>query len=1228
MTLNVRGIGNQKKRRAIFDHYRFLSDFLVLQETHSSKEIEQIWESEWGGRIIYSHGTTNARGVAILISKEFRTKVRNIETDEDGRYIIVDLHEIDEVIVTVVGIYAPNKDDPEFFKRIAQKLRSRSESKIILGDFNLVLDIEKDRKNTYNNNMCAMFEVENMIDEFSLIEIWRTRNEQKSEFSWIKLGKEQKASRIDFALVSRGLDHNIDLVQYISGFCTDHRALYFNLDISRQERGCGYWKFNNQLLQNAEFVQLMNCEIQQTLESSAEKKPSEQWEMLKQRIKKFAIKFSKSKVRDDKLIIGQLMEAVNEYESRLPLNRDETQLCTRTKIDLEEKVMERASGLIFRSKARWQEYGEKNTQYFFSLEKARYNAKTCYKIFDEDGNEVSTNQGILQVQQRFYQELYDVDQEVEFTLHNSYNIYVPEEIRTQQNQQIMMEELASAIKSMNNNKTPGQDGIPVDFYKVFWNQLKSSFHAMMLEVFENDILHSTARQGILNLIPKANKDTRYIKNLRPITLLNTDYKIIEKAVANKMIPALEHIIHQDQRGFMKNRRISVNIRKFLDIMHNAEKEDLEQVVLSLDFVKCFDKCSFLILHGSLEFFKFGEIVKTWTHILYKDFTVRVQNNGHFSDAIPIKKGVHQGGCCSSIYFLVIAEILAIALRENQEIDGVMISFIKHLLNQFADDMDIFSECNKKSLLSIFEELKRFQSQSGFTVSYDKTTLYRIGSLRHSNAKLYDIDQFKWSNEDITVLGVTIAHEDLIEKNYGDIVQKVKTVLGAWHNRGLTLLGKVQVVNTLVASLFVYKMSVLPQIPEGIVKNVDNIVRQFLWNGKKAKIAYAILQNPKKDGGLNLVNLKKKDKSLKATWPQTLKNEEDYSTLVYKILHCSRIGEDIWRCSLSPADVNSLRIDNNFWRDVLLAWSEYNFYNDRRIDNQLIWYNSEIRIQSKVVLWLDAYEKGLKYVYQLFEGGNFKSHAMIKSEYGLSEIRYNSLKVAIPKEWKDFFKSGLMGAFLPVPPHNYDLACNLYGKSFSRRVYRYLADDVMLVHNKYLKWIQEIGTDFCEGICDFGIQHTMLYKVTNITKYRSFQYRLLQRGLVTNIQMKKWGMITSDLCSFCQDHPETLVHLFFECPKIQSLWQEVLDYCRSRFKVHDMSLNAGSIIKNQLVKKASHVVNFVCLVTKQYIYRQRCIAQNINITELKAIFSHIESIEKYVAIKNEKLNHHLKKWLCD
>ena len=463
--------------------------------------------------------------------------------------------------------------------------------------------------------------------------------------------------------------------------------------------------------------------------------------------------------------------------------------------------------------------------------------------------------------------------------------------------------------------------------------------------YESKTLHPTARKGILNLIPKPNKDSRYIKNLRPITLLNTDYKIIEKVIANKMIPALKTLIHEDQRGFMEDRRISVNIRKFLDIMYWAEKEDFEAVVLSLDFVKCFDKCSFSILHGSLDYFGFGSVVKEWTKILYQDFTVKIQNNGNFSDEIPIQKGVHQGGCCSSIYFLVIAEILAISLRQSTKIEGITIRDIHNLLNQFADDMDVFSLAKEESIKAIFTELEKFRRQSGFTISYEKSQLYRIGSLRFSDAQMYSISEVQWTNKDITVLGVTITHDNnLMEKNYEKLVEKVRATVKAWDNRGLSLEVKVNVVNTLIGSQFVYKMMVLPSMSDKIIRTIENIIRDYLWSGKKAKIAFKTLQNPKKEGGLNLVNLQRKETALKATWPNILLKEHQYSQVVYATMRVSLLQHDIWRCTLAPEDVRTFSFGQKFWQDVLFAWSQYNYYFEQKIQNQIIWYNSRIRIK--------------------------------------------------------------------------------------------------------------------------------------------------------------------------------------------------------------------------------------------------------------------------------------------
>ena len=484
---------------------------------------------------------------------------------------------------------------------------------------------------------------------------------------------------------------------YLDGIKTDHRAVYMVVDLNYIERGKGYWKLNTSLLYNLEYITLINKEIESTVELSSHKSSKSIWEDIKKRIKKVTVDFTRSRTSEDRQIIASLSEKINKYESSLPLDAVDSAIYLSTKQDLEDKLFERARGIMFRSKVRWYEEGEKNTKYFFALEKARYNAKTCYKLVDDEGAEHIDPSSILEVQKTFYEKLYMEDKEVNFNLVNTYGIKVSEQNKLLQERMITGKDVGIAMLKMKNNKTPGQDGIPVDFYEVFWEKLKKPFIAMMEECYESNELHLTARKGILNLIPKPNKDSKFVKNLRPITLLNTDYKIMEKAVADKMVPALYDIIHTDQRGFMKDRRISVNIRKMLDIMHEAEVKDMAAVVLSLDFVKCFDRCSFSILHGSLEYFGFGYVVQNWTKILYSKYTVKVQNNGHFSGEIPIEKGVHQGGCCSAIYFLVIAEILAISLRSNEDIDGVVIRNIWNLLNQFADDMDIFSLCNEKSL---------------------------------------------------------------------------------------------------------------------------------------------------------------------------------------------------------------------------------------------------------------------------------------------------------------------------------------------------------------------------------------------------------------------------------------------------------------------------------------------------------------------------------------------------
>ena len=438
---------------------------------------------------------------------------------------------------------------------------------------------------------------------------------------------------------------------FLPGIKTDHRSILITIVDKRQERGRGYWKINNSLLTNTKLKEQVNMEIRATVQSSINKDAKTTWETIKSRVKRCVTKFARENASENNLVIGQLAEKITDFESRLPLIESESKIYEATKEDFNDKITQKTNGLMFRSKCRWISDGEKNSKYFYALEKSNYNAKTCYAIFDPNNPDqlLETQEQIIDKQKIFYQELYAKDQNINFDLINTHNIFVNDIDRLRQDSMLTLQELKDAVFAIAKNKTPGKDGLTADFYQVFWDELSVPFLNMVNQSYSDNKLHQTALQGVLNLIPKQNKDSRHIKNLRPITLLNTDYKIIEKAIAAKIMPSLYYLTNHNQRGSMPERRISVNIRKLLDIIFYAIENELEILIVSLDFAKCFDRVSFDILHGALKYFKFGEVVKNWTKILYKDFQVQVQNNEKFSDAIYVQKGIHQGGGVAQVY---------------------------------------------------------------------------------------------------------------------------------------------------------------------------------------------------------------------------------------------------------------------------------------------------------------------------------------------------------------------------------------------------------------------------------------------------------------------------------------------------------------------------------------------------------------------------------------------------
>ena len=170
------------------------------------------------------------------------------------------------------------------------------------------------------------------------------------------------------------------------------------------------------------------------------------------------------------------------------------------------------------------------------------------------------------------------------------------------------------------------------------------------------------------------------------------------------------------------------------------------------------------------------------------------------------------------------------------------------------------------------------------------------------------------------------------------------------------------------------------------------------------------------------------------------------------------------------------------------------------------------------------------------------------------------------------------------------------KDLSRNAYETLIEDKSLSH-KIEKWNFELDVNITTD--ELYRYFKNIYITTNIPKFRSFQYRLIHRAIITNVHLYKWRKISSDLCSFCGECRETYSHLFVMCKNIREIWVKTEEFLMS-YNESEIIFNIPNVIFNQLISSPRNVKNFVCLMLKQYIYKQRCLKQVPTFYEFRSI----------------------------
>ena len=1127
-TLNVRSMANCNKRRSLFEWFmKSHNGILFIQETHSCENTIEQWCKEWQCKFYCSHGTTNSRGVAIMIPNSIDHTVINQFKDENGRIIGVECELKNEKIV-FINCYFPTKDkqnDQLLTLRLLQEyLLPYADHSIVLGgDFNLTLDPSLDKQggtSAFAESTKFRQEIIAFLEAFALSDCLRIKNIGKKLFTWYSKHLKVR-SRLDYIFVSEQLLNRLTLCNKKLAILTDHYMVQITLQTEFSTRGKGYWKFNTSLLKDKDYIKLVKRSITKTVENNKESNRSMLWDIIKMNIRGETITFCSYKKRERQKHENELLQEIEILE-----NEDETdeniEKLAILRASLEDYLKLKVEGAAIRARVEWVEEGEKNSKFFLNLEKHRSQNKTISQLKLANGDILTESSDILNEQYRFYNELYSLHIENEKHTAEAEDIFLKNNVPQLTDEDIKhcegaitYSECTRALKDMKNNKTPGSDGFSVEFYKFFWKDISEHLINSLNFAFEKGEISIDQKRGLISLIPKKDKDRILLKNWRPIALLNTDYKILAKSLATRLKQVIGKIVDTDQTGYIKGRYIGENIRTVTDVIHYLSKKNLNGIILLIDFQKAFDSVSWRFIDKTLQKFNFGCQFRRWVNVLYNNSESSVLNNGHFTKFFKPSRGVRQGCPLSAYLFLLVVELLAVEIRSNKAIEGISIKNSELKISQMADDTTVFLK-SEVSISQLLKTLKQFAICSGLYTNVEKTKAYHYGINKPSINKF----NLEWETEPISFLGITITSDakENIEKNFLPKIKLMENLLKIWSLRNLSLKGKIVLINALIVSLFVYPAMIIG-IPDDTLKTIDRAIFNFLWSSKQPKIAQKVIQNNIHEGGLKMPNIFAKEKAWKLTW---FKRAVQQNSDAKWILLLDSILEDITFCHLMNSNIEkqNMYIDRlpTFYQEIFKTWFKIyqnNPVNTADVQNQMLWLNKEITVNKKPILWNEWYRKGIVYIYDIVDkNSEFYTAEQLFKIYGIkcNFLQILQIRQSIPYKWrqmladaKEVIKYKEINLFIISNNTN----CTLK-KTTSSIFYWMLMGKQVNTPSCIAKW-REIWNISDLEWKDIFSRH---FKICHEAYLQTFQYKILHRIIPCNHWLFNIKVKSSPNCTLC------------------------------------------------------------------------------------------------------------------
>lgn len=259
VSLNANGLRQPSKRRALFKELRTQNaDLYLLQETHSTTADQKIRAAEWGGKVFFSHGRSNSKGVAVLLNRNLDVPVTVLHSDDNGRLLIIQLA-IQGELIAIANLYAPTQSNPreqiDFIIECEEALAELEIQTLFLaGDLNTSISISKDPTDLSTNGAAYRTHIRSIMEDYSLMDIWKKQNPRSNRGTF---HRGSYSARLDYWLIPEHLQNPATSTNIIPLALSDHSMITLEVGVTMNERGPGHWRFDNSLLQDPAFKEKM-----------------------------------------------------------------------------------------------------------------------------------------------------------------------------------------------------------------------------------------------------------------------------------------------------------------------------------------------------------------------------------------------------------------------------------------------------------------------------------------------------------------------------------------------------------------------------------------------------------------------------------------------------------------------------------------------------------------------------------------------------------------------------------------------------------------------------------------------------------------------------------------------------------------------------------------------------------------------------------------------------------